>query len=215
MWAKNRHRLQQAQRVLLSDRSAGMLQEARDNLSDRDNFSFAQIDVQDTGLPGSSIDLAIANHMLYHVADRSKALREIQRVLRPGGLFYAAANGQNHLGEMYEWVKEFDATLPLARTGNADKFGLENGQALLSDYFAQVNLLPYVSGLRVTAVADLVAYLFSMDSEFEQAVMSRGACDDLLAYLETRKQGKPYLAITKSSGMFVCIVNSAANTYNY
>jgi SAM-dependent methyltransferase len=37
-------------------------------------------------LPDASVDVLLANHVLEHVADDVKALREVSRVLRPGGL---------------------------------------------------------------------------------------------------------------------------------
>lgn len=45
-----------------------------------------QMDIQAIPFPDMSFDLIIANHVLEHVADDKAALREISRVLRPGGL---------------------------------------------------------------------------------------------------------------------------------
>lgn len=45
------------------------------------------LDIQDTKLPSDSIDLIICNHVLEHVDDFRKALREIHRILRIGGSF--------------------------------------------------------------------------------------------------------------------------------
>jgi 2-polyprenyl-3-methyl-5-hydroxy-6-metoxy-1,4-benzoquinol methylase len=38
--------------------------------------------------PGDTFDLVILDNVLEHVEDREKTVREIRRVLRPGGLFY-------------------------------------------------------------------------------------------------------------------------------
>jgi ubiquinone/menaquinone biosynthesis C-methylase UbiE len=40
--------------------------------------------------------------MLYHVPDREQAVSDTCRVLKPGGHFYAATNGQAHVRELYE-----------------------------------------------------------------------------------------------------------------
>lgn len=44
-----------------------------------------RIDLMDIELPDSQLDFVIANHVLEHVQDDVQALREIHRVLRPGG----------------------------------------------------------------------------------------------------------------------------------
>ena len=42
-------------------------------------------DVQDIPLPDNSFDVLICNHLLEHVADDRRAMREFYRILRPGG----------------------------------------------------------------------------------------------------------------------------------
>lgn len=42
-------------------------------------------DVQDIPLPDNFADVVLCNHILEHVADDSRALRELHRIMRPGG----------------------------------------------------------------------------------------------------------------------------------
>lgn len=46
-----------------------------------------KLDIQDTGLEDDSYDIIICNHVLEHVDDYMKALREMRRILSPGGYF--------------------------------------------------------------------------------------------------------------------------------
>lgn len=46
-----------------------------------------RLDIQKTGLPDESYDAIICNHVLEHVDDFRMALKEMLRVLRPGGSF--------------------------------------------------------------------------------------------------------------------------------
>ena len=46
-----------------------------------------KIDIQHTGLPDQSYDVIICNHVLEHVDDFRQALKEMLRILRPGGSF--------------------------------------------------------------------------------------------------------------------------------
>ncbi len=45
-----------------------------------------RVDLLDMPFESASFDMAIANHVLEHVGDDARALNEIARVLRPGGL---------------------------------------------------------------------------------------------------------------------------------
>lgn len=47
-----------------------------------------RIDLQDIDLPSSSVDVLLTPHVLEHVPDTARALREIHRVLSPGGRMY-------------------------------------------------------------------------------------------------------------------------------
>jgi ubiquinone/menaquinone biosynthesis C-methylase UbiE len=68
-----------------SDFSAGMLQQAQLNLQGVEGkFNFEIIDAQQIPWVNESCEVAIANHMLYHLSDRARALSEIRRILKPG-----------------------------------------------------------------------------------------------------------------------------------
>lgn len=45
------------------------------------------LDIQATGLPDESFDVIICNHVLEHVDDFRKAMKEVYRILRKGGTF--------------------------------------------------------------------------------------------------------------------------------
>ena len=55
--------------------------------SDLDSAADLQLDIQDTGLPDASYDVIICNHVLEHVDDFRKALKEVYRILRSDGMF--------------------------------------------------------------------------------------------------------------------------------
>lgn len=45
-----------------------------------------KVDIADTKLPGATYDVVIANHVLEHIADDRRAMGEVFRLLKPGGL---------------------------------------------------------------------------------------------------------------------------------
>lgn len=163
LWAHNQARLPADLRLFLGDLSAGMVREARQKNSHPPIFRFLCLDAQHIPFPDGSFDVVIANHMLYHVPDLPQAVREIARVLRPGGRLFAATNGERHMGELHDLVQAFDPshrpTYELVR-----RFSLENAAQALSEAFEPVQVFIYEDSLEVTEVEPLVAYVFSMFS---------------------------------------------------
>ena len=71
--------------VYVLDGSAAMLDVAQRNLAGFDNVSFRQTDGHILPLPDASVDAVFANMYLHHCPDPAAALREMVRVLKPGG----------------------------------------------------------------------------------------------------------------------------------
>src|SRR5262249_16734842 len=125
-------------------------------------FRFVVADAQQLPFGDAAFDRVIANHMLYHVPDRAGALAEIRRVLRPGGRFYAATNGRDHLRELGELVARFAPDWTgWAAGSNSQGFRLENGAEQLARWFPRVELRRYEDALVVTEAEPLLAYVLS------------------------------------------------------
>jgi SAM-dependent methyltransferase len=180
-----------------------MLQEARQYLQgSTQDFSFQQIDAQSIPFEDAHFDVVIANHMLYHVPDRARALAEIRRVLKPGGRFYAATNGQKHLRELGELVIEFEPELRGLWTVNdtsSSSFKLENGEAELAAHFSHVHLHRYESALVVTEVQPLVAFVLStpVSKLFDAQKLAR-----FTAFIQQKLATQGSIHITKVTGLF-------------
>jgi SAM-dependent methyltransferase len=61
-------------------------------------------DVQDLPFADGAFDCVLAAWVLFHVPDLNRALREVRRVLRPGGRLVAATNGERTLAELWDLV---------------------------------------------------------------------------------------------------------------
>ncbi len=160
LWWENQDRLPATWHLTLVDLSPGMLAAARRRLGDVEpHLIFCVADARFLPFTDGAFDAVIANHMLYHVPDRPRALREIRRVLRPGGHLYAATNGRHHLRELEELIATYapEVAPENARLG----FSLDNGAQQLRPWFAQIVRDDYADALEITEAEPLVAYVLS------------------------------------------------------
>jgi SAM-dependent methyltransferase len=80
------------------DLSMGMLRSAA-------HRALLNADVAALPLRDGTFDVVLAVHMLYHVPDRRAAIRELRRVLAPGGACIAVTNGARHLRSLRSLVE--------------------------------------------------------------------------------------------------------------
>ena len=81
------HLAERAGRVYGLDPTEGMLAAAKESYGHLANLSFVLGTGADTGFPDASFDLVTARHTLHHHPDLAATLREVARVLKPGGRF--------------------------------------------------------------------------------------------------------------------------------
>lgn len=204
LWQQNLDRIPEGWEITLGDFSPGMLAEARRNLSNAGRpFHFRQVDAQDIPFPDASFDAVIANHMLYHVPDRDRALREVRRVLRSDGRFYAATNGAKHLQDGWEFLSQAGFSR-FERPLLSDSFSLENGAEQLARHFSHVELRGYDDALVVTEVDPLIAYVVSGIAEPEREAEKLATLAEILEE-EIRCRGA--IRIAKESGIFIAWSN--------
>jgi ubiquinone/menaquinone biosynthesis C-methylase UbiE len=184
--------------ITLSDLSPGMLDAAWRNLVVTGRaFKFEEIDAQSIPYENEIFDAVIANHMLYHVADRPKAIAEIKRVLRPGGRLIATTIGKNHLKEIAGWFRQMSLGNTFESFGSP--FTLENGSAQLKQFFSQVMISRYPDHLHVTEVEPIIAYI---RSSIHATELSEVELANLRLDLEKELKEKGKIFITKDSGLF-------------
>src|SRR5512146_727436 len=119
LWAEHIARIPPGWEITLSDFSAGMVEGTRRKLEKLHPFEFKVVDAQSIPYEDGSFDAVIANHVLFHVADLPKALREIRRMLRPQGRFFTTTNGSRHLAEIADLLVKFDPTLGFWAAANS------------------------------------------------------------------------------------------------
>lgn len=140
-WVKNKDYIKQGLDICVSDFSKSMLKIAEENLKEvNHDFTFKDINAECIPFDDCTFDVVIAQHMIYFVPDIDKALKEIKRVLAPGGKFYVTANSKISMSELNELVEKFDAGSGLNSNGYSTRFELENGEEILERYFRKIDV---------------------------------------------------------------------------
>ena len=201
MWKECASRIPSGWAITLTDLSDGMLDAAWRNLVPLGRgFKFEQMDAQSIPYADKKFDAVIANHMLYHVPDREKALAEIKRVLKDNGRLITTTVGNTHMQEMYQWLRFVNTNKRSDMFSNP--FTLENGYRQLQNAFSQVKKLQYADNLQVTEIDPLIAYI---RSSIGAADLSEEKLRDLRKELSTTLQQEGKIFITKDSGLFEAI----------
>jgi 2-polyprenyl-3-methyl-5-hydroxy-6-metoxy-1,4-benzoquinol methylase len=161
LWHASNRPLPDGSRLALTDVSMGMVRRARSSLADRNSAAcYAAMNVEDVAFADGTFDVVVANHMLYHVPDRDRAIGELRRVLAAGGRMAAATNGGTHMEELAALAKLHYPEFNLGE--NASRFSRENGGAMLGRYFARVEWAQYEDSLLVSDAEAVVAYVLSV-----------------------------------------------------
>jgi SAM-dependent methyltransferase len=187
------------------DLSVGMLDAARH----RAKGPLVAGDVVALPFDRGCFDVVLAPHMLYHVEERVSAVRELRRVLRPGGVCIAVTNGEeNHreLGALLEAVVGHGWSW---RTPATAGFSLENGADQLRSAFASVERVDCPSVVvTVTDARVLADYIASVGDHYEAEVAEWGSWAEIVE--ECRRRATDVIdregafGISKSVGAFVC-----------
>ncbi len=203
LWNKNFNHIPSNWEITLTDFSDGMLKDAKKNLGEkRSRFNFKIVNAENIPFEEESFNVVIANHMLYHVPDINKALKEINRVLKSEGILFASTVGKNHMKEIREIISTFDIySLTSESWEITDSFQLENGLKIVSEYFNMVELKRYKDNLKVTDPVYILDYIFSMPGNNEVNLSSKDL-KKIYDYLEDNINEKENIYITKDTGYF-------------
>ena len=148
--------------LTLADFSAGMVEAAVKAANAAGHYARVEgvvADVSQLPFADASFDAVLACHMLYHVPDATVALKELRRVLRPGGIVAVTTNTEGNMAPLYALGAAAFGGAPSDPA--ADIFGLNRAKALMEDLFDEVVMTSVAGDLNVTSAEDLVLALTS------------------------------------------------------
>jgi SAM-dependent methyltransferase len=202
LWAEAGDVVANDLRLTLTDLSPAMVRLAGDRVRSATSLHVVDervADVQNLPFADGSFDVVVANFMLYHAPDPSRAVAEIARVLRPEGCLLAATNGPGNLRVFNEIAAEVWGDK--ARRDPTACFGAVSGADVLRANFPHVEWHHFEDTLRCTNGDDVLAYITSHPP-------GEGATPEQLAALRRVIQdrlddGHGTLLVTKETGAFV------------
>lgn len=204
LWKKNLYRIPDDISITLTDFSEGMVASAKNLVNGDSRFKYNIADAQNIPYESGEFDIVIANHMLYHMPDRKKAISEIKRVLKDDGIFYSTTNGINHMKDLKDIVISFDDSIQYSVGEMAKDFGLENGAIQLKEFFSDVKLIRYENFLRITDTEALLKYVMSSKGWGNISEKMTGSrIVDFREYLTEIMKKEGYIDIKTDSGMFI------------
>lgn len=209
LWFENAERILQDTELVLADLSLGMVETALANIL-RETAQLAQrkiglsgniVDVQHIPFPEACFDVVIANHMLYHAPDIDRSIRELRRVVKPGGKVFTATNGHGHMRQLGEILEKYSPGYRDGHRSQVRRYALENAPQLLRVSFRQVETLIYKDHLHVTNVQALMDYITSLWDAYNPDTPH--VYDQIAEQVQREIDGNGYFLINKSQGILV------------
>ena len=202
LWLENSGKIPKETEIVLSDISAGMIEDAKKRFEKEEHpFQFQVFDCNRIPYQEKNFDLVVANHLLFYISDREKALNEVKRVLKPGGMFLCSTYGKDHMKEITKLVQDFDSEIVLSEKNLYEEFGLENGKEELLPFFARVEEKRYEDYLLVDQAEPIVDYILSCHGNQHEHLSRRYL--EFKEFVRKRMENGP-LRITKMAGVFKC-----------
>jgi ubiquinone/menaquinone biosynthesis C-methylase UbiE len=186
--------------LTLGDQSPGMVAEALQRCRSLRNWVVEGREANVMSLPfaDDSFDAVVAMHMLYHAADQQKAIAEMHRVLKPGGLLAVTTNGRDNLKQLYALTTTLGSD-PI--DPSAVLFGFGDADWLMSAQFGNVTREVHPGHLHVTSPEDVFLALTSYPpgDRADAAILTafRKRID------EAFRQGGGALDVTKEVGLLL------------
>ncbi|KAL7628062.1 hypothetical protein AAE478_002258 [Parahypoxylon ruwenzoriense] len=141
-------------RLILTDSSPAMCQHLRQIHA----ATVKECNVEELPFPDASFDVAVANHMLYHVDDPDKALQQLARVLRPGGTLIATLNGHDHIQQIHHIGKAIGRMSDIVKRA---RISAETMPSHMGNHLALVSAERAPGCFKITGPEPVIHYLNS------------------------------------------------------
>ncbi len=196
---------QRARQYIAGDLSPGMLRDLEAKGVMRLN-----LDAQQLPIGRQSVDVILANHMLYHVPDIDRALAQFRRALKGQGKLLAATNSRRSMAELQALENSILRRLGSSMAGHFRSdltFTMENGDSFLRRHFTHVEQRLHYNALVFAEAQPVVDYVASSIERLEGMLPPGASWPDIADLLRAavkqkiRRYGE--FRVNKLSGVFI------------
>lgn len=173
-----------ASRTVGADLSMGMLESARRRAAPT---GWVQLDAARLPFAAGAFDAVLALWMLYHVHDRVGALRDIRRVLRPGGRLVAALNEPSEHGAHDDIIRASLARIlgrPVETWIDPHAFHLDNAPTEMAAVFGDVAVAAWEIDYEVPEPGPIVDLVDSVREPIQLRLGDAFSWSELLCEVE-------------------------------
>lgn len=193
-----------AGRLVGLDLSMGMLRSAS-----RSPAALVVGDAQHLPVGDETFDVGLAAHMLYHVPDIDRALRELRRAVRPGGAALLVANGSGDKQEIRDLWQE--AALAVAGSSFSPpawtrRFSVDAGLEVVERTFSDIRVDTLTGRFWFSTPDPVMAWVNSLRDGTEDDIDSEAwnaVATDLRCRIEQRIDRLGQFIVRKVSGVVI------------
>lgn len=167
-------------------------------------------DAQQLPIADGALSAALAMHMLYHVKDQQRAVRELDRVLASDGIALISTNSRTDKRELENlWRRAAGDVLGVpegpARVQLSSRFTLEDAPDVLEEVFTDIRTIPLPGVIDVSDPAPVVAHLASYEAWADQmGVPFAETIERARERVEEAIRTKGAFRVTCLGGILVC-----------
>lgn len=199
-WEENNSKLPSGSEVLMTDFSEGMIEKAKSKIN-FDNIKLEVADIENLPYPDDSFDIVLAHHVIYHAADKDKALSELKRVVKHDGFISITTNSEKHMLNVYTIAHSIDENFSMVR--NIDGFTEEDADGMLKNHFDNINKEVYEDMLEVDDLEFMLEYIKST-TEPRKMDLKKDFYEKYSEIVKHDIDEKGHFDILKRSPLFIC-----------
>ena len=199
-WQENNSKLASGSEVLMTDFSEGMVEKAKSKIN-FDNIKLEVADIENLPYPDDSFDIVMAHHVIYHAADKDKAISELKRVVKPDGFISITTNSERHMLNVYTIAHSIDDNFSMVR--NIDGFTEEDADEMLKNHFSNIKKEVYEDMLEVDDLEFMIEYIKST-TEPRKIYLKEDFYDKYSEIVKRDIDEKGHFDILKRSPLFIC-----------